>query len=278
MEDKTITSGIRVDSDALEREARRQARQARARVFPVETRQGSWMVKRAVPGRGLFRALGGVALARFLTGQWSRLAPYRLGGSEQLYYESRRLQRLREAGERVPQVVVESGEHLILEDVGTHLTKIMRELDTGGQDDLLSDVAADLAAFHSRGHWHGGAQIRNHTLRDGMLYRIDFEDPLDRVMPLAARQAMDLMLLVHSTTAIKGRDLASHHRLGNALVERYFAVNPSPEVVAVIDSGRRMMAWVETALRWARHWTGKDMRRLWVSMHVLGTGLSGRLR
>jgi tRNA A-37 threonylcarbamoyl transferase component Bud32 len=68
---------------------------------------------------------------------------------------------------------------------------------------LIERIAEDLSQFHGAGHWHGAGQLRNMTLLNGRLYRIDFEEDLEGVLPLPYRQALDVFLAAFSL---------AHHR------------------------------------------------------------------
>ncbi|KAG1242891.1 hypothetical protein G6F65_022762 [Rhizopus arrhizus] len=79
---------------------------------------------------------------------------------------------LLQAGCRVPEVWWQEQGLLVLEYVGEDLADLIRNEDSTSQLWLTRAAATDLAAFHARGMWHGGAQIRNVTLRDGELWRV----------------------------------------------------------------------------------------------------------
>lgn len=255
--------------EAIRGQAYRQASSASRRVYAIRHAGQRFMVKQAAPGRSLPRALGGALLVRFLAGYWPRLAPLRLGNEEQLHYEAERLRTMRAQGQAVPEVVVVSDDHLIMQDVGPPLTQVMRTLDPTGQAELVCRVAAELAEFHRRGHWHGGAQLRNHTQSDGRLYRIDFEEPLDRTLSLPARQAMDLMLLVHSATAIKAFDGEQRRLLCRNLLDRYLQHAPPRAALEVVRRGHRIKRRLKALLGWARRWTGKDLERIWLTTEAV---------
>ncbi len=120
-------------------------------------------------------------------------------GTRLLAWEVQRLQALAAAGEIVPEVVAYDGHELHTRDLGPTLDHVLSGLaDPKAQLRLMCAASADLAGFHARGHWHGGAQIRNLTW-DGVRFgRIDFEEPLHPALPLATVQAYDVLQLLLS--------------------------------------------------------------------------------
>ncbi len=248
------------------------AHEARGRAFRVTEDGRQWFAKKAVPGRSRVRALGGTVLGRLMLGEWLPLSPLMLGGQEQLAYEAARLAALREAGESVPTVVGLRSGCLVLAEGGEPLGRVLREKSAEEQAGLLCWVAQDLARFHGRGLWHGGAQVRNHLVReaDQTLVRIDFEEPLDRLMPLSARQVVDLYLLIHSTTALKGYSEAAMRALCGRMVRAYLDVRvPEPEALEYLERGRRVLGALEIWGGWFARPVSKDARRLFVTSSVL---------
>lgn len=248
------------------------ARSARGRAFSVREGGRRWFAKKAVPGRGYFRALGATLLGRLMLGEWLPLAPLVLGGRDQLAYEAARLSGLREAGESVPRVVRLESSYLVLAEGGQPLGHTLRGAGIDRSTELLTWVAQDLARFHARGLWHGGAQVRNHLLADDgrTLVRIDFEEPLDQLMPLPARQAVDLYLLVHSATAIKGLKESELQWLCARMVHAYLGAHAADaQMLACLHRAQRVLAALETGLGWLARPVSKDARRLFTTSAAL---------
>ncbi len=127
---------------------------------------------------------------------WS--AVRQASGAELLAYEHERLQALARAGEQVPPVLAFDGQRLALGDVGPTVDECLQRLPAEDHLALMCAVSADLARFHARGHWHGGAQIRNVTW-DGLHFaRLDFEERLFPGMALHACQIYDVLQMVLS--------------------------------------------------------------------------------
>jgi tRNA A-37 threonylcarbamoyl transferase component Bud32 len=114
--------------------------------------------------------------------------------------EVQRLSALRADGCHVPAVLDAGREVFVLEDAGEPLYALLvAQPDPAVRLAWLQEAARDLAAFHTAGHWHGGAQLRNLVrARDGGLVRIDFETRLDTYFPVPLLQAFDAALFFSS--------------------------------------------------------------------------------
>lgn len=115
-----------------------------------------------------------------------------------LAYEHQRLLALAAAGEQVPVVLAFDGERLVTSDIGTTLDHWLAAQPDAGRLRTMQAAAADLAAFHARGQWHGGAQTRNITWDGARFARLDFEERLQPGMPLATVQLYDTLQLLLS--------------------------------------------------------------------------------
>jgi hypothetical protein len=119
-------------------------------------------------------------------------------GSALLAFEHQRLKALAAAGERVPPVVAFDGQTLQTGDIGPTLDQVLHRTPEAGRLVLMCAASADLARFHARGQWHGGAQTRNLTWDGEHFARLDFEERLQPGLPLATVQVYDVLQLVLS--------------------------------------------------------------------------------
>src|SRR5690606_35164898 len=138
---------------------------------------------------------------------------------------------------------------LVLEHVGADLAGVLRHGDPGQREHWVRSLAIDLAQFHAAGHWHGGAQVRNITLRGGELWRIDFEENIGGALSLPLAQAYDLFQLVSSLLAL--RKLADDNlpALGKLLLDVYFVPQPAPAVRARLQRLARVVGGAAAVLR-----------------------------
>jgi tRNA A-37 threonylcarbamoyl transferase component Bud32 len=148
-----------------------------------------------------------------------------------LAYEAERLRFLGAAGCRVPQVWWQEPGLLVLEHVGTDLSALIRHGSEATRVSLMQQAGRDLAEFHLRGLWHGGAQIRNITVRDGEMWRIDFEENIGGALSLPLAQAYDLFQLLASLVSLRSLP-AGGAPLGRVTLDAYFQVNPDEQVRA----------------------------------------------
>jgi hypothetical protein len=160
----------------------------------------TWTKTADRPLRSLRKSLGIWVFAHFVGVPVPWTAARQTDGRALLAYEHDRLLALAAAGERVPPVLAFDGHSLVSGDIGTTLDHCLHRTPEAERLPLMCAAAADLAAFHARGHWHGGAQTRNMTWDGQHFARLDFEERLQPGMPLATVQIYDALQLVLSLT------------------------------------------------------------------------------
>lgn len=111
-------------------------------------------------------------------------------------FEAGRLEEAARLGLRVPAVLHRDADYFVIEDAGTTLGEYLRSA-PADEAAVIDKAAAELRRAHSLGIAHGGAQIKNLTLRDGEIGFIDFEEniPAER---LEEFQLRDLFLFLLS--------------------------------------------------------------------------------
>lgn len=167
---------------------------------PTPTADGTrtWTKTADRPLRGWRKSLG-IWLFAHAVGvpvPWS--ATRQTDGAALLAWEHQRLRALAAAGERVPVVVAFDGQALVTGDIGHTLDHWLHRLPEAERLPLMCAASADLAAFHARGQWHGGAQTRNLTWDGTHFARLDFEERLRPGMDLATVQRYDALQLLLS--------------------------------------------------------------------------------
>jgi tRNA A-37 threonylcarbamoyl transferase component Bud32 len=179
-------------------------------VFPILVGQEPLVVKAAGGDRrnySWFRYALVALIVRHLVGQRPDRRVLMRTAHERLAHEAARLNRLKAQGVAVPAVRLQLPDLLVLQDVGEPVDQALVPLPQPSRMALIERIANDLTEFHQAGHWHGAGQLRNMTLQGDRLFRIDFEEDLEGVLPLAHCQALDVLLAAFS--------LAHHRDLDN---------------------------------------------------------------
>lgn len=121
--------------------------------------------------------------------------PAHWGGAKACGIEQRRIEALAACGARVPEVLGQSANALLISDIGKTLKTLLHESDPSGQAPLIERAAQALAQVHARGGYVGQPYARNLTVaEDGQIGFIDLEeDPLES-MTLDQAQARDWLI------------------------------------------------------------------------------------
>lgn len=130
-----------------------------------------------------------------ITGNLLAMPPSRPEG-DNVAFESGVLRRLAEQGVRVPRVLHVDKDYFVMSDAGPTLEIALRqEPEKAGE--YIAKAVRELRRFHDLGFAHGGAQIKNITIKDGVIHFIDFEENIPSEH-LEQFQIRDLFLLLLS--------------------------------------------------------------------------------
>ena len=124
---------------------------------------------------------------------------------ESIIFETNKIKRLTSFGINMPKIIYQDQNHFVLEDCGETINSYIR------QQNLIEDkfyyyinkTIQHLANIHNKNEYHGGAQTRNFTYKNGDIYTIDFEESFDKNISIKTLQFRDLMLLILSLTKVK---------------------------------------------------------------------------
>ncbi len=244
----------------------RLAATARARVFCLDFEGRRYWVKR----QGQPRLRSSLLMQRILALVFGldALKPARSG---RLADEAAALRHLHAGGWPVPEVITATPNRLVLGDGGSGIENLLNAEPDAARRRALIEACADLLLrLHAAGEWHGGAQIRNFSWRDGAPGLLDLEDHDLPGMNLAERQARDCLLLLYSLTRYdKNPAVPLLAPLAQRLVQ-----GASPAVRAEIARlHRRLGAPIRLARPFA-HKAGRDVRQALAAEAALGAALA----
>lgn len=241
---------------------------SRARVFEYQGRR--YAVKRlAAKPRHPVQNLLMRWLVKRLTGQSLPMQTLALSAaSTSMDFEANRLRSLAAAGVRVPNIALLAQDLFVLEYCGAIVGTLLNTWAPETWRRELPRLATELGEFHRAGHWHGGAQIKNITLYDGVSYRIDFEENFGEALPLPVAQAADLVLFLNSISLSGPIDADEARSLLPLLIEHYFAANPNPEISNIIRRALPLMKKLAAFARLFGRWSNKGIPRVLILVDV----------
>lgn len=97
----------------------------------------------------------------------------------------------------VPQLILEAPTYFVLQDVGTRLDHILKEVNPTQYSEILQLAGKTLAELHQKDLIHGRPALRDMTYLNGKISFIDFEAPLFS-RHLEWQKVRDLLLLLHN--------------------------------------------------------------------------------
>lgn len=164
--------------------------------------------------------------------------------------EARRLIRLKSSGLRVPTVWHQTQQLLVLEFVGQDMPYLIRLANPEARLSLMNNAAQELARFHQAGFVHGGAQLRNLMMQDGVFTRIDFEENIAEALSLPLGQAYDVFQMLSSMAGLRGHEFDVNERqaLCEQLLMSYLKANPDPLLRKQLQNFERKTSFIENYL------------------------------
>jgi hypothetical protein len=229
---------------------------ARGRTIRLDLDGQSVWVKR--PRRGPGYTLYALQAATAAALRIPPLRPPRVSrGAAGLRAEANRLETLRQKGWPVPRVLGVTDRWLALEDNGHSLAPLVRGAPLNERVGTLHRTLTFLQSLHTQGGWHGAAQLRNFTQLGSTLGLIDFEDDLEPAMPLAVRQARDLLLFLMSAARFADGD----HRIVQSLLVEALA-RTRPDVATQLNGVGEKLVVALRLLGPLSQWTGPDGRSI----------------
>lgn len=121
---------------------------------------------------------------------------------ETVIFETNKLIKFKKLGIPTPTVIGRNEDFFVIEDCGKNVNSYIRKRDIK-KDKMyyfIDKLIIELANIHNKGEFHGGAQARNFTYKDGIIYIIDLEDSFLSDVDIKLLQFRDLVLFLLSLT------------------------------------------------------------------------------
>lgn len=168
--------------------------------------------------------------------------------------EKAMIARLQGFGCRVPQILAEDADAIVISDLGPTLASACkRESDAAARAKLVASGFEALSELHARGGWLNQAFARNLTVADGRIGFIDLDQDPTTVMSVPAAQARDLLLYVYSTARFFESDLRGY----SERISQQLAHEPE-RVRQTLEDALRRLAWLAPLAPLC----GRDLRAL----------------
>lgn len=240
---------------SLETKAKEELRKAKSDIFSLEYQNKKVWVKKA---RGTFSS----ALHKF----YYKVFPFEVlipvetkTGKETIAFETAKLDLFREKGILSPKVLFKNDEFFILEDCGKNVNSYIRKRDITQEKMYyyLDLLIVQLALIHNNGLFHGGAQARNFTYKEGVIYAIDLEDSFTNI-PLEVLQFRDVLLFLLSLTKTR----ASFDLDYNYIIEKYIELTNKKELKQSLKKLANKISFLITLsqINWINSLLGRDVK------------------
>lgn len=217
-----------------------------------------WL-KKSAPSRGMVRYWALYWMSRWMDVHMLKAVP-QPGGDAAIATESRRLKQLAAKGIRVPRIIWEQRDMLLLSDMGGPATRLIRSCrdDIDKKRAVIKAIFDGLEFVHQQGGYLSQGFVRNITFHGDDLNTIgfvDFEDDPLQVLSLPLAQARDLLLLIFSTARYFDNDQHEYQQLVHK------QMNELPDLIKEqIKSAADRFVWIKRLP--AKKQLGSDYHRL----------------
>lgn len=201
-------------------------------------------------------------LARLLCQPMLRAVPAP-GGSEAQEIEVARLRTLAAAGVSVPQVLHVTRDWFALSFLGANSVDQLLRQQPHKAKEYWKDGLQAILELHRLGQTASQCFARNMIAHEGKISFIDFEDDPSKVMPLAAAQARDWLLYLHSTAYILHLD-----RQEIAQIYLDYLVQDDVAVQREVKRAASAFSWLRILPKKRKPW-GRDVVSVQAAAQVL---------
>ncbi|MNR79854.1 hypothetical protein D3C72_105650 [compost metagenome] len=202
------------------------------------------------------------ALSRLLGQPMLRAVPAP-GGSEAQALEVARLRALAAAGVSVPEVLHVTPQWFALSFLGaSSVDQLLRQHPEQAQEYWKTGLQAILD-LHRQGQASSQCFARNMIAHEGKISFIDFEDDPSKIMPLAAAQARDWLLYLHSTAYILPMSM---QEIAQVFLE--YLLQDDVAVQSEVKRAARVISWLRVLPNQRKPW-GRDVVSVQAAAQVL---------
>jgi len=135
---------------------------------------------------------------------------------DNIKYEANRIDTISKTFINVPKLLGYTNSYMVTLDSGQDIRSLLNYdiKDLESRQKLIYKALDTLILFHKKGFFHGGAQIKNFTYKDGEVYLIDFEEDFENI-ELKELQFRDIFLFLVSIARynINLNDIVNYYNL-----------------------------------------------------------------
>lgn len=186
---------------------------------------------------------------------------------EAMLFETDKLINFNNHGIKAANVVGRNNVFFVLEDSGTNVYHYLKrkEVDEKEKAQLLNETVKLLAKIHNNDFYHGGAQIRNFTHRNGEVYTIDLEDSFDSRIDLKTLQFRDLLLFLLSLLKLKNRFVFDF----NEVIYCYMDLTENRDFIDRLQKVSRKLSFLIPVFKPLKNVVAKDVNNFVELLEIL---------
>lgn len=188
---------------------------------------------------------------------------------ETILFETNKLTRFKGKGIDTPSIIGRNKEFFVLEDCGKNLNSFIRKRDIK-KDKMyyyIDKLIVKLACIHNHNEFHGGAQARNFTYKDGKIFVIDLEDSFDKSVDIKLLQFRDLCLLLLSLTKTR----ANYELDFKYIIYKYIELSKNDDFIHRLNNiGNKVFIFLKfSEINFIQNLLGRDVKNFFKFVKIL---------
>ncbi len=179
---------------------------------------------------------------------------------ETVFFETNKLIKFKKLGIKTPEVIGRNEDFFVLEDCGKNVNSYIRKRDIK-KDKMyyfIDKLIIQLANIHNNNEFHGGAQARNFTYKDGEIFVIDLEDSFKKDTDLKLLQFRDLVLFLLSLTKTR----ASYELDFKYIINKYIKLSKNDDFIQKLNTMAKKISYLIyiSELKFINKILGRDLK------------------
>lgn len=159
-----------------------------------------------------------------------------------VFFETNKLIKFKELGIQTPEIIGRNEDFFVLEDCGKNVNSYIRKRDIS-KDKMyyfIDKLLVELSKIHNKNEFHGGAQARNFTYRDGIISVIDLEDSFSSDVDIKLLQFRDLVLFLLSLTKTR----ANYELDFRYIIDKYVELSKNDDFIQRLNLMARKVSFL----------------------------------
>ena len=188
---------------------------------------------------------------------------------EAIEHETSKIRKFQSLGLTMPDIVFQDENNFALEDCGKTVNSYIRKRDITKEKMyyFINKVIDEISKIHNFNEYHGGAQCRNFTYKDGVVSIIDLEDSFDESIDIKTLQFRDFVLFLLSLTKTR----AGFELDYKMIINQYISLTNNNDFINKLKKLANKISFLIylSEIKFINNLLGRDLKSFFVLFKIL---------